>query len=986
MKPSSPPGKQNSPFSTTHARLPPLSPTSRPKFLTLEQLQDYDNQIKQILLSSPVLKPLHVEVSNISCWYYMRRKLKAKRHGFVQIKPNQTNPNLYEGFIYDLKRRDEDLEIVPKKTLIHSNEDRYQVWKACEQAMKDRDAQRIIQEETSLYERKPISLMTHIKVTVVSDAFLRLKPLERYLLVYQELLRAIGKHVDPSLSEQSPPTAHAKDFQYLYNCPPSQMKGFGSFGKEVCQLPLFHFLSHHPMNDLSTSLIINTMTPSQWRPNEHRPAISERLGDTHLGTAVLQVNLAAKPKSQKDRVRKLTTIPNQVIDPFTGLPTAATSVNMTAAQKIQFEQQQALERKKNKEKEREEEQQQKGKKKNKISGKEMADSIGLDSTISGVKYKQLGGIYGHFFQDLSPEIKELVMLKYENNRELIRDESRLPVNPPPSSVSLTSSLTLEEPKPSFQPKTNASRFKTKAMKQEIEGLDDKGTKNPIEMREEVFLSNRKIELSVVRIQRIRRLHLYYRMLKWYWKSLYASITIQRCLRGHFGRRYFFLYQKLRPIAAMKIQRLYRAVVAHRIVTRWQRLVYRMTRRVLPKIKRFIKNCFLSWITRRERSAIIIQSLIRKRIAKVKIYQYYGINKLLLTLFISSVIKIQKMIRGYLGRKYFKHYLNEYLIVYINIPAIIRLQRIFRGRLGQKYLQFLRYEKKCLLLIQNFCRRFVRRKWDAEVRYHRKIKQSATTIQRYYRGYYDRKLFSLKYSFYYHTHVIVPSAIKVQSYIRRFIAQSAVNGLKKRWYAAKTIQSSYRYYRNYLLQKEFRRRLLEAKRVRYIVCIQKYLRRMIAYKKYQRYITVQRGKELLAAKIILRAWRVYKMNSKYSTLLEDFRIHEEEKSLYKYELLKKKIINDIQEIRSDITYTEKTIHRLKERLKTIDTFLIQCAFRLNKIQAEMGELVMEDFEKGWAEALGQEYEYLTYQSLMAREELRLIRHKVYTSEEELFQLY
>ncbi len=36
--------------------------------------------------------------------------------------------------------------------------------------------------------------------------------------------------------------------------------------------------SHHPMN--GTALITNTMTPSQWRPNEHRPAISERLGDT----------------------------------------------------------------------------------------------------------------------------------------------------------------------------------------------------------------------------------------------------------------------------------------------------------------------------------------------------------------------------------------------------------------------------------------------------------------------------------------------------------------------------------------------------------------------------------------------------------------------------------------------------------------------------------------------------------------------------------
>ena len=48
--------------------------------------------------------------------------------------------------------------------------------------------------------------------------------------------------------------------------------------------------------------------------------------------------------------------------------------------------------------------------------------------------------------------------------------------------------------------------------------------------------------------------------------------------------------------------------------------------------------------------------------------------------------------------------------------------------------------------------------------------------------------------------------------------------------------------------------------------------------------------------------------------------------------------------------------------------------------------MEDFEKGWAEALGQEYETIAHQELMAREELRLYRHRLYLAEEELFALY
>jgi stress-induced morphogen len=984
-------------------------------FPTLESLQQYETYVKQLLLSSETLKPVYVEISNVSCWYYMRRKLKAKKHSLIQIKPNILNPVIFEGYIYDLKRRDEDLEIVPKKTLISSGEDRFQVMKACETAMKERDKQRIILEETSLYDRKALALTTYLKLTIVSDAFHRLTTIERNQVVYDALLDKIGQSVDPDLA--SLPAGRGLAGKDAYVCPPSQIKGFCyPLGNNVCSsLKIFSFLKNREsvgqdLSHPSTIFLITALTPSQWRPNEYKPLISERLGATHLGMpSILEVNTATKPKAQKERVKKLTSLPDK----------GFSHEHQISSSKIP-------------------------------SSAGLSDSLGVDPSISGIKYKKLGGIYGHFFQDLSPEIRELVMLKYENNRELIKDESRvIPSSKPsilldpaqveaerklqemanlansgaslqqsstgnnssnvsvsnkdgndevPLSAGENNSVAGSEGKKKEKTTTKKKKepvsaaVKWKGSKTRnthgIEGLSDIGTKNPFEMREEVLISARRIELLAIRLQRIRRCNLFFRTIKSFWRREYSAITIQRLIRGRFGRKYFFLFQRLKPLAAIKIQRLYRAVVWYRIITRWQRLVYRMTRRILPKIKRFIRNCFLSWIYRRSFSVIKIQRLVKRQLAKIAFYRYYGASYFLSTggLFETSVILIQRHIRGYLGRKYHAVYLNNYLIRYIDIPAAIRIQRIYRGRLAKKLLVYLRYKRKMQIRLQRFIKRYVHRQWEKQVSYQRKIKNSALRIQRVYRGYYDRKLYKLKYYFFFYFHIYIPMAIKVQSYIRCFLAMCKVSLLKRRYRAAKTIQQSYRGYRTYLKQQEFRRRLLEAKRVRHVVVIQKYIRRYLTFKKYQRWITIQRGKELLAAKMILRAWKVYQINKKYSLLLEDFRIQREQQLLTKYETLKDKIKHDLKEITIDIHLIGKSVDRYKVRQKELDQFLSQAAFRLSKINKEMSLLDMEDFEKGWAEALGQEYEYVTHQELMAREELRLVRHKIYILEEELFSLY
>jgi hypothetical protein len=121
--------------------------------------------------------------------------------------------------------------------------------------------------------------------------------------------------------------------------------------------------------------------------------------------------------------------------------------------------------------------------------------------------------------------------------------------------------------------------------------------------------------------------------------------------------------------------------------------------------------------------------------------------------------------------------------------------------------------------------------------------------------------------------------------------------------------------------------------------------MLALARYKKMISIFRGRVIYSGKLILRAWKTYKINQKYQVLLEEHRNNEETKQLEKYEKLKLAIVEDIKEIQQDIALAEKSRDRLKARLLELDSFLVQCAFRVNKIKIEMSQLVMDDFEKG-----------------------------------------
>ena len=57
---------------------------------------------------------------------------------------------------------------------------------------------------------------------------------------------------------------------------PSKLKLGSIYGKQMCTLDLFRFLL--PPDESPLTMIVNPMTPSQWRPDVYKPIVTERFG------------------------------------------------------------------------------------------------------------------------------------------------------------------------------------------------------------------------------------------------------------------------------------------------------------------------------------------------------------------------------------------------------------------------------------------------------------------------------------------------------------------------------------------------------------------------------------------------------------------------------------------------------------------------------------------------------------------------------------
>jgi stress-induced morphogen len=549
---------------------------------------------------SPLLTPLHFEVKNLSYWYAMRKKLGPKRHAALITKQNQSNYR-WESYIYKMEMRDEDGEIVPKRHFCASHKSKWAAFKNCEKMCRERDANpaEVKDKDGKLPDVDPHALLeTHFHMLIVSSKFDRLSEHERLEVVYEALLQECGQQLqgttpviskDWSENDERKLQSHNEDpwtrgvgehpwkksdrnyFRKskcgprenkagLGLCAPSNNGPYGSlYGQNMCNYEVYRVLL--PTQPLT--LIIETKTPSQWKPDMYIAPNSERLGRNHMDASGHHIPKEVKPKKQTERMKLLATVIDERHrnnnNSITEAAPGGRSKNLHSK-----------------------------------SVSSLLDSLGLDASISGViDKKKVGGIYGHFFADLPHDIKEKLSKKYRENKTMIEHEGNHNyVEEAAQKKKDEASGKKKKEEDTFQPVTGMSKMRRAMEASKAYADPDVGTQSEAEMMEELYISARRAERAAVRLQRIRRAAILFRSVKTIWKRKYACIHIQRIMRGKLARLYVVLLQRLEPIAVTRIQRLFRHRKTKRIIHKFQALTYRLTRvvRILFYVLPFF-SCF-----------------------------------------------------------------------------------------------------------------------------------------------------------------------------------------------------------------------------------------------------------------------------------------------------------------------------------------------------------------------------------------------------------
>ena len=944
--------------------------------------------------SSPMLTPIHAEVRNLSYWYQSRKKLGPKRQ--AALLTTQMQSGKWESSIYKMKARDEDMEIVPQKVFLNTHKSKWAAFKNCEKECKARDANPA---DSNPDFNPDLILESHFHLVIVSTQYDRLLPAERLQLTYEALLLGMGVQLTPTST--SLPTQDIQDTNMVIEnawkknegklrpwqksdvnyhryshlgprvnnagygtCPPTKMKGLGSlFGQNTCNLEVFRVL----LPTQKVTLIIEAKTPSQWKPQDFIAPASERFGRTHLGDHNSHVPKSLQTAGQTARVKLLAHVAKDSNrwEKFASQTTGGGGHGDKG-----------------------------GKGSGGASGlsksvNSLTEALGLDSSISGISYgKKKGGIYGHFFSDLPESIKSMLILKYQQNKLLIQTEG----NHNYIEEAKKNKGKKPQKKEENVPVTGMSKLRDKMMAAVGQADPDVGTQSESEMMEQVYMGARIMERAVIRLQRMRRAGRLWRNVKVVWWRKWAIVNIQRIFRGKIAQKYVHLLRRLRPVAAARIQKLFRSKRKKRIITVWQGLSYRLTRWVMPKIKRFLRNCFLQNIAKYYDKAVTIQKVLRmflvknryqKKLAERNVYGYEPEWRLF---YHEQVIKVQRILRGNWGRARFLTFIEGALVMRVDVPASILIQKRYRGVLGRRKSARARYVKRCVALLQRVARAYVQRVWKEQMRIAKRRIDAATSIQRISRGRIDRVLVEYIRIEHHYKYKFMPAVFLTQRQIRGWIARKFV---RRKILERRSATICVNFWRGVLARRAMLA-LWKAAREKYIYScaaqIQKIVRCFLCKKVYPVKLQMAQGKALYAAKVIMRAWVTFVQSKRMQLLLDDNRQSFYKAKLPKFEDARNEIKADREEILGDIKMANNLLERYRARMKVLDNFQVEAQLRTSIISKEMTLLTPDDFDSGWGDAFGEEFEVLGRQMKMAKEEERLLRHRILVTNRELTVLY
>jgi hypothetical protein len=693
-------------------------------------LSPLHKQILTALKHSTKLKPLFIGAKNESYWYYSRRKLSPLKQLKVIAKQNQHSMR-WESYVYTMQRND-DWDLVPQLYRIPTPSTHKTKWLAVKRGdqfcAKERD--KCLSDDPSFDPQLADQLMqTHFKILVVSECFYGLSNAERICMIWEELVQGMGVPLNSSQD------ATISDGGWATVPPSNGMKLASIWGPHMCALDIFRSI----VTKFPFRLIIMAKTPSQWKPDLYSLSLSEKYGSSAVGITstamLLTANQHADPRAIKKRVSLLaksgmnrhrgsalntelfnnTNIRGSLLakkglnDRVGGHPTnpvkgeTASTQEQTAMATKELPFLPPINDKYNASLPSG------GKTLTIHNNHSLADSIGLAPEVSGINYKKVGGVFGHFFADLSPGIRSLVLEKVNENKVLIQGAgyNNYYNRRQPSLIKADGSGTQHEGQVSHViaapgilsthaeqgshsnkvALNNNRRQKARRKGYRIQADYDTGTHNEREMWDHFQMQTQALEKLVVRMQRIRRLHVLRRAIRTVWKRNYACLCLQKLCRGWITRRIVEIYKFLVPIAVVRIQQAFRKYKSRNIINTWAWCVLRISRVVVRRLKQFVQACVMRWYRTHYRPAVRIQSMVRMHLQRARYFRMLGylFHQHVVLL---AVITIQRVARGrYVRKCIFAAMYEEEMIIRVDIPSATRIQRIWRGYLGRQLAIF-----------------------------------------------------------------------------------------------------------------------------------------------------------------------------------------------------------------------------------------------------------------------------------------------------------
>lgn len=519
-----------------------------------------------------------------------------------------------------------------------------------------------------------------------------------------------------------------------------------------------------------------------------------------------------------------------------------------------------------------------------------------------------------------------------------------------------------------------------------------------------FSVDRKCEEQLaVRLQHIFRNALLNRALYQNNQRKFAITYIQRRIRGRIGRAYTNLFAKVASLSATSITTRYRMVIATRCRVHRGILMRDAASRIQSCTRRHHAYCYVNWLQQNWKNATKLEFGARQILilCQFKLWLFRRICVQLHTssnctepiaffqgyssLFAFATARIAARLRGNLSCTTFLGKLSANVVHRVVHPARSLLQRFMRGCIGRWYALDIAQQHKSATKIQQVIRGHTKVVWRKRTCYVRLKSGCVIQLQKVARGHLDRIFVQLKNNESNRIRLYVVLLPRLQACVRGINARQIAMRRRTLIVSSNRVQRAWcQYSLRIEARHEYNKKLFRT-HAHASTQITSRLRGLFARNRYSSMRHATAGHRFKSARTILRSWLRYRSVLRFAVLKEGWQVENSTRTLIAWHSLRDDVHQDMEAVRADIKSTRRARSWARKRVRAMRSFIAEAELRLPKVQGQMVALDTVDIDKGWDEALKNEWERLTSQLAMAVEEKRLMKIEVSRCDTQLLDL-